>query len=108
MARLRYSELSRTDLELIWETIAADSSRSAAAVLGRIHEKIQSLRTRPLFGHRHRFLPHPVRGLACDGYLILDRSSAHLVRIDRIIHHSRDPSELDLAPCPLALAPATI
>ena len=98
MALLRYSELSRTDLELIWETIAADSPRSASAVLERIHEKIESLRTQPLFGHRHRFLPHPVRCLNCDGYLILYRYSANLVRVDRIIHHSRDLSELDLSP----------
>ena len=72
MAQLRYSELSRTDLELVWETIASDRPRSAAAVLERIHEKIESLRTQPRFGHRHRFLPHAVRCLNCDGDLILD------------------------------------
>jgi plasmid stabilization system protein ParE len=98
MAQLRYSELSRTDLELIWETIATDSPRSAGAVLERVHEKIEFLRTQPLFGHRHRFLPHPVRCLNCDGYLILYRYSANLVRADRIIHHSRNMSELDLSP----------
>jgi plasmid stabilization system protein ParE len=96
MAQLRYSDLSRSDLELIWETIADDSPRSAGAVLERLHEKIESLRTQPHFGHRHRFLPHEVRCLNCDGYLILYRYSANVVRIDRIIHHSRNLPDLEL------------
>jgi plasmid stabilization system protein ParE len=98
MARLRYSELSRADLEFIWETIADDSPRSAGAVLERLHDKIESLRAQPLFGHRHRFLPAQVRCLNCDGYLILYRYSANVVRIDRIIHHSRHLPDLDLPP----------
>jgi plasmid stabilization system protein ParE len=98
MAQLRYSELSRTDLELIWETIAVDSPRSAGAVLERLHEKIESLRAQPLSGHRHRFLPHRVRVLNCNGYLVLYRYSTNLVRVDRIIHHSRNLPDLDLSP----------
>jgi hypothetical protein len=66
--------------------------------LERLHDKIESLRAQPLFGHRHRFLPAQVRCLNCDGYLILYRYSANVVRIDRIIHHSRHLPDLDLPP----------
>ncbi len=99
MPRLHYSERSRADVDTFWEYIAADRPRFAAAVLEHLHEKIKRLRTQPLVGHRHHELQHDVRCLNCDGYLILYRYSANLVRVDRIIHHSlnlSEPEGLDL------------
>lgn len=96
MPRLRYSERSRADLDAIWEFIASECSRNATTVLGRLHAKIDQLRTQPLIGHQHRDLQRGVRCLNRDGYLILHRYAAGVVLIDRIVHHSRDLPTLPL------------
>lgn len=98
MPRLRYSLRSRADLEAIWDFIAVDSPRQASAVLAHLHQKIERLRTQPLSGHRHLELQSDVRCLNRDGYLILYRYTAGLVRIDRIVHHSRDLPGLSFDP----------
>ncbi len=89
MARLRYSERSRDDLVAIWQFIATDSLRNADAVLLRIHDKCEVLRNQPLVGHRRDDLRRGLRCLNSDGYMIFYRATPGVVRIDRIIHHSR-------------------
>ena len=94
MATLRYSELSRADLAAAWDFIAIDSPRIATLVLDRIYKKIERLRSQPLAGHRRDDIRRGARCLNCDGYLIIHRYSAGIVRIERIVHHSRHQSNI--------------
>jgi toxin ParE1/3/4 len=96
MPRLRYSERSRDDLVAIWHFIATDSPRNAEAVLQRLHDKCERLRHQPLIGHRRDDLRRGLRCLNSDGYMIFYRPTIRLVRIDRIIHHSRHLSAVFL------------
>lgn len=100
MLGLRYSKRSRADLEAIWDFIAFGSPRNAEAVLDRIHEKIERLRAEPLMGHRRDDIRVGARCVNSDGYMIFYRSTAELVRIDRILHHSRNLTAVEFDEIP--------
>ncbi len=100
MATLRYSARSQTDLLEIWEFISVDSPRNADAVIGRLHDKIEQLRLQPLVGHRHTGLQRNVRCINSDGYLVFYRFMGGIVRIDRIVHHSRHLPGINLDEVP--------
>lgn len=94
MLRLRYSAHSKIDLARIWDYISDDSPRNAAAVLDRIFERCELLREQPRMGHRRDDLHRGTRCVTSDGYMILYRYFPGLVRIDRVVHHSRQLDHL--------------
>lgn len=96
MLGLVYSRLSQADLEEIWDYIAFDSERQAEAVLDRMHAKIELLRTQPRMGHRRDDIRRGSRCVKSDSYLIFYRFDETVVRIDRIVHHSRHLARLSL------------
>lgn len=100
MLTLRYSERSRADLASIWDFIAVSSPRNAVTVLDRIHDKIELLRLQPLIGHRRDDLRRGLRCMNSDGHMIFYRVAGRVVRIDRILHHSRDLSGIDFSSAP--------
>lgn len=95
MPRLSYSQRSQADLAEIWDYIAEDSPRHADAVLLRLYNRIEQLRTQPLSGHRRPDLRPHIRCLTSDGYIVIYRATKTDVRIDRIVHHSRNLSRLE-------------
>ena len=95
MARLRFSACSRSDLEGIWERIAADSVRNADAVHERLYGRCLLLRSHPRCGHRRDEVKLGLRSLSSDGYAIFHRCVGMTVHISRIIHHSRDLTAID-------------
>lgn len=95
MLQLRYSKRSRTDLEAIWNFIATSSEENAEAVLERLYVKIEQLRSQPLKGHRRDDLRRGIRCVNSDGFMVFYRCTSVLVRVDRIIHHSRHLPDID-------------
>lgn len=89
MPWLRFSARSRTDLEEIWERIAAGGPRAADAVHERLFRKCELLLTQPLAGHRRDDVKRGLRSLSSDGYVIFYRCVADEVRVCRVLHHSR-------------------
>jgi len=87
---LRLSPLVPGDLEEIADYIALDSPRHAARLLRTLHAKMKEIARQPQL-----YRPRPEIGadarLACVGhYVILFRIRKHAVRIERVVHGSRD------------------
>lgn len=78
----------------IVDYIALESPPNAAAVLDRIHEKIEALRFQPLMGHRRAELARGIRCVKSDGYMVFNRLEGAVVRVSRVVHHSRNLSRL--------------
>lgn len=96
MPRLSYSQRSQIDLTEIWDYIAEDSPRNADAVLQRLYDRIEQLVTQPLSGHRRSDLRPHIRCITSDGYIVIYRATKVAVCIDRIVHHSRNLTRLNL------------
>jgi toxin ParE1/3/4 len=90
MARLHFSAHSRADLEEIFERIALDSPRHAEAVHERLCRKFEQLLAEPLSGHRRDDVKRGLRCVSSDGFVVFYRHRADQVGIVRIVHHSRD------------------
>lgn len=95
MLELRYSKRSRADLEAIWDFIAPSSPQNAEAVLDQLYLKCEQLRSQPGMGHRRDDLRRGVRCVNSDGFMVFYRCTAVLVRIDRVIHHTRHLPDID-------------
>lgn len=76
MAEIRWTEEAAAWLEDIYRYIAQDNPQAAQRVVTGIYEKVQTLRTFPLIGYRHRTEPEgEIRILLFGHYRI-----AYLVR----------------------------
>ncbi len=88
--RLRLSPLVPGDLEEIADHIALDSPRHAARLLGTLHAKMKEIARQPQL---YRLRPEVGANarLACVGqYVILFRIRKDAVRVERVVHGSRD------------------
>lgn len=94
MSRYVVSPLSRTDLDGIWDYIAADNIAAADRTLERFHELIHMLARQPLIGEsRDDLLPH-LRSFPAGNYVIYYFPIPNGVRIVRVIHAARDIADL--------------
>lgn len=94
MSRLRFTPVSRDDLEEIWEFIAQDNLDAAEALLKAIEEKCELLASSPSIGRRRDELAEDLRSLPHDSYLIFYRMVADGVLIVRVLHAARDVASL--------------
>jgi plasmid stabilization system protein ParE len=88
--RLRLSPYVPGDLEEIVDYIAQDSPRQAARLLGSLRTRMQEIAKQP---EMYRLRPEigPEARLAVVGqYVILFRIRPDSVRIERVVHGSRD------------------
>ena len=85
--RLAYSGLATEDLNEIHAYVAADSSRQADRMIGRLAEACGGLTTFPLAG---RPADGGVRELTtAPPYVIVYRVESDVVRIERVFHGAR-------------------
>jgi plasmid stabilization system protein ParE len=97
MARLRFSAAGRADLDEIWERIAITSPRNADAVHERLCRKFEQLLAQPLSGHPRAEVKRGLRSVSSDGFAVFYRYRDGEVGISRVIHHSRDLSNINFA-----------
>ena len=95
MSRLRFSARSRADLDEIWERISLDSPRNAEAVHAWLCRKFDQLLSQPLSGHPREDLKPGLRTVTSDGYMIFYRYHDPEVGISRVVHHSRDLTNIE-------------
>jgi plasmid stabilization system protein ParE len=83
---------ARTDLDDIWNYIAADSIEAAARVIDEILQRFKSLVPFPHQGHRRPDLTNrPLRFVRVRDYLIAYASDKKPLRIIAVIHGHRSP-----------------
>jgi plasmid stabilization system protein ParE len=88
--RLRLSSFVPVDLEEIADYIAQDSPRHAARVLRALRAKMTEIARQPLIYQLRPEIGVEARLAAVGNYLILFRIRRNAVRIERVVHGSRD------------------
>lgn len=88
--RLRLSPFVPTDLEEIADYIAQDSPRQAVRVLRALHEKMRQIAKQPRLYQLRPEIGEEARLTSVGHYVILFRIRKDIVRIERVVHGSRD------------------
>jgi plasmid stabilization system protein ParE len=88
--RLRLSPLVPSDLEEIAEYIAQDSPRHAVRMLRLLHTKISEIAKQPEMYRLRPEIGSEARLATLGNYVILFRIRKNVVRIERVVHGSRD------------------
>jgi toxin ParE1/3/4 len=88
--RLRLSPLVPDDLEEIADYIALDSPRHALRVLRLLRTKMKEIAKRPELYRLRPELGADARLASLGQYVILFRIRGNAVRIERVVHGSRD------------------
>jgi plasmid stabilization system protein ParE len=88
--RLRLSPFVPGDLEEIAEYIAQDSPRHAARLLRMLHARMKEIAKQPQLYRLRPELGADARMAAVGHYVILFRIRQNAVRIERVVHGSRD------------------
>jgi antitoxin ParD1/3/4 len=84
-----------TDLEEIWEYIAADSLDAADRVREEIYDAIQSLVVFPYIGHsRPDLTPRPLRFQSVRDYVIAYAPDEKPLAVIAVLHGRRNPRVL--------------
>jgi toxin ParE1/3/4 len=88
--RLALSPRVPTDLEEIAAYIAEDSPRNAARFLRLLHTRMKEIATQPYLYQLRPEIASDARLAAVGQYIILFRVRNDTVRIERVVHGSRD------------------
>ena len=88
--RLRLSPLVPGDLEEIADYIAQDSPRQAIRMLRLLHTRMKHIARQPQLYRLRSELGSDARLAAVGHYVILFRIRHDIVRIERVVHGSRD------------------
>jgi toxin ParE1/3/4 len=94
---LRYLPVAVNDLVSIFDWIANDSPRNAAAFVEKLDQRISNLRTHPLIGHVPRdetLQKSGYRVLVIESYLVFYIIRGRTVEIHRVIHGSRNLDDI--------------
>jgi len=94
---LRYLPAAFDDLISIFDWIATDSPANAAAFIEKIDQRIGSLKTHPFLGRIPRddkLGSSGYRVLVIESYLVFYIIRGKIVEIHRIIHGSRNLSDI--------------
>ncbi|MCD0423538.1 type II toxin-antitoxin system RelE/ParE family toxin [Rubrivivax sp. JA1024] len=94
----RINPKARADLDEIWSFIAADSERSADAVISLITDAMAMLAINPAAGRRRAELSLSLRSFPVGNYLIFYSAEPDGIRIVRVLHGRQDISRKDVAP----------
>jgi toxin ParE1/3/4 len=93
--RLRLSALVPGDLEEIADFIAQDSPREAVRFLRKLHARMKEIAKHPKLYQLRPELGADARLATVGSYIILFRIHRRTVRIERVVHGSRDLLEQD-------------
>jgi toxin ParE1/3/4 len=94
--RLRFSSFVKYDLAEIAEYISHDSPREALKLVRRIRESFKHIAENPqLYRVRTEIAPQ-ARVMPVGNYVILFRQLRDFVRVERVVHGSRDLSNLPI------------
>lgn len=88
------SELAEGDLAEIWLAIAQDQPINADRFIDELRQQLQKLAEQPLMGRARPELGREVRSFPHAAYVVIYRPNADGVAISRLVHGSRDLSEL--------------
>ena len=88
--RLRFSQFVPADLEEIADFIAKDSPREALRVLRLLRTHMKEIAKQPLIYRLRPEIGATARLATVGRYVILFRMHRDAVRIERVIHGSRD------------------
>jgi plasmid stabilization system protein ParE len=88
--RLRLSLLAPADLEEIADYIAHDSPRHAMRMLHLLHARIKEIARRPEIYRLRPEIGEEARLATVGSYVILFRIRGDMVRIERVMHGSRN------------------
>jgi plasmid stabilization system protein ParE len=88
--RVRLSPLVPGDLEEIADYIAEDSPRQAVRVLRALHAKIKQIAKQPRLYQLRPEIGEEARLASVGQYVILFRIRKDVVRIERVVHGSRE------------------
>ena len=94
---LRYLPVAVDDLVSIFDWIANDSPRNAAAFVEKLDQRIGNLRTHPLVGHipqDETLEKSGYRVLVIESYLVFYLIRGRTVEIHRVIHGSRNLDDI--------------
>lgn len=97
MARLEFLPQVIGDLRDIWSYIAAHNRPAADRLMVRFNARFELLAQRPLIGQLRPDIGDEVRhSVVARNYLILYRALSNGAQIVRVVHGSRDLSQLGL------------
>jgi len=94
MHKIIRQPLAKVDLKNIWRYIAQDNSRIADQFLLKLEKQILSLKRFPVLGTKRNNLREDLRLLTYKGYNIYYMQDKTTVTIIRILHGSRQISDL--------------
>jgi toxin ParE1/3/4 len=92
--RLRLSPLVPADLEVLGDYIAQDSPRQAVRWLRLIRKRIQDIARQPELYRLRPEIGPDARLAVADQYVILFGIRKNIVRIERVLHGSRNLQSL--------------
>ncbi len=90
MLKLQWSRFAKTDLDEIWDGIAADSTIRADGVVSGIIQRAAALREFPLSGRMRAEFGRDLRCAPVGNHIIFYRHGQNTVFIVRVIHGARD------------------
>jgi len=94
VSKYKLTKPALADMQEIWEYIAADNVEAAASWTDEIDEKFHLLVTRPYIGRTRDELRNGIWGLLYGSYIIFYMIKGKRIIIMRIIHGSRDISNI--------------
>ena len=94
MSEPNFSPLAIKDLTDILEYVARDKPLAAVAFVGKLEEKCHTLARFPLIGASRDELIPGLRVFSVGNYVIYYRPEGDTVRIERVLHGSRDADSL--------------
>lgn len=89
MTRVVVSNRARTDLEEIWQFVAADNPGAADRLLADIESRVRMLATSPRLGRSRDDIAVGFRAFPVGAYLILYQVQPDAIGIVRVIHSAR-------------------
>src|SRR3954462_13328854 len=88
---------ARTDLDMIWNWIAAENEKAADAMLERIRSVYKMLVQNPLAGRRRPEFGRNLRSFSFDNYLVFYIPQSGTIDIVRVMHGRQDIGPADMA-----------
>ncbi|TWU12167.1 Toxin ParE1 [Symmachiella macrocystis] len=92
----RLSPQAQSDLDQIWDFIAADNPKAASNVIHKFDARFQMLVRQPLIGESREELLSGLRSFPVGSYVIYYRllsTGRYAVEIARVLHGARDIHE---------------
>jgi toxin ParE1/3/4 len=89
-AEIELSVLAKSDLDCIWDYIAADSPIAADRLIDRIEDMIEMLARHPLLGRPRSELSPGLRSFAVGEYLIFYFARQHKLLVARVLSGYRN------------------